>query len=291
MADLTGGASGTMATWTPEVWSKRASITYRAAVVLPPLLDHTWEPELVRGLGDTAHIPQFTQNATSTSRSTFGTGAALTWSAVTESQTDLVVIRMRTKAFRIPVEGMFQMMPNYLTYLTDGIGTAIAVDTDADIAADNTDGFDGLTAIGADNVDVTEDDILTAEAVLNNANAPLKDRFFVFSPNTYNSLRKIEALRNQLYNASGTIDLAAGPGACGHIFTLNCFLSNNLEAGTAGKKNAIFQREAIAYAAQVELKVLHDVNIEDGIFDQYVGYNIYGFKMVKSGSGREVDGK
>ena len=33
------------------------------------------------------------------------------------------------------------------------------------------------------------------------------------------------------------------------------------------------------------------MNIEEGLFNQVAGYSVYGFKLVKTIFGREVDGK
>ena len=291
MAVMTGGASGTMANWTPEVWSKLATITYRSNVVLPDKMDRRWEPELGVGRGDTVNIPAFSQNATSIARTTFGTAAALTFDGVTESQVQLVVNKLRYKAYGIPVEAAIQAMPSYVALLTEGIGTAIAVDVDGDLAGDDTNGLDAFTAIGADNVDVTDDDVLSGETNLNSVNAPMSGRFFVVSPQTRASLLKIDSYRNQLYSSIGKLDASAGPGYLGPLYSLQAFMCNNLEAGSAGKKNAIWQQEAIAFAAQKELTINKDLNVEDGLINQYVGWMVYGYKMVKSTFGREVDGK
>ena len=98
----------TMATWIPEVWSMKPTITYRSNLVAVPLLDHTWEPEIGVGQGDTVNIPGFSQNNAARNRGagtgTFGTGTSITFDAVTEAQTQLVVNRFYYKAFRQPVE-------------------------------------------------------------------------------------------------------------------------------------------------------------------------------------------
>jgi len=56
-------------------------------VVNVPLLDHTWEPEIGVGRGDTVNIAAFTQNTGASNRGagtgTFGTGASLTFTANT----------------------------------------------------------------------------------------------------------------------------------------------------------------------------------------------------------------
>lgn len=288
----------TMATYLPEQWSTLASITYRAETVLVPLLDHRWEPEIGVGQGDTVNVPNFTQNSSPNNRGagagTFGTGASITFDAVTEAQTQIAINRFYYKAFRIPAEMNAQKMAMYVPLLTDGIGQAIALQIDSDIASDNTNGIDAFsTTAGTDNVDITEDDLIEVMTNLNNANAPLDGRYLVVSPASYGSLLKVESLRNQLYAGSiGNLDGNKGQGYVGGpVFTFQVYMSNNLESGTSGKKNGAFQREAVAYASQKKVKMLKDVNIEDGVFDQYLGYEVCGWKEIKDGFGTELAGK
>jgi hypothetical protein len=289
MANMT---ATTMATYLPEQWSSLATITYRSNVVSEPLLDHRWEPEIGVGRGDTVNVPNFTQNTSASKRSTFGTGASLTFDAVQESQTQILVDQMAYKAFRIPAEMGIQAMSIYVPLLTSGIGEAVALKVDSEIAADGTNGYDAFTAIGSDNVDVTDDLLLQAEQVLNDANAPVSGRSLVVSPGTWTSIRKIERYSNSLYAGSvGNVKGDKGPGYVGNLYTFDIYQSNNLEAGTSGTKNAMFQKEAIAFAGQKALTMVKDLNVEDGLFDQYVGYRVYGFKLIKPGFGSEVDGK
>ncbi|NIR13676.1 MAG: hypothetical protein GWN86_06900 [Desulfobacterales bacterium] len=290
MADMT---ATTMATYLPEVWSRLASVTYRSNVVLPDLMDRRWEPEIGVGRGDTVNIPNFTQNNSANKRGTFGTGAAITFDAVTESQTQLAINQLAYKAFRMPVEMSAQAMSTYVPMLTDGIGQAIALTVDSELAGDDTNGIDSFTTTaGTDNVDVTDDDVLEAETNLGNANAPLQSRYMVVSPATRASLMKIDVYRNSLYGgAVGNLPGDKGAGFIGNVYSLGVYESNNLEAGAAGKKNGVFQTEAIAYAAQKELTMLNDMNIEDGMFNQVAGYMVYGFIKVKDNFGTELDGK
>ena len=75
------------------------------------------------------------------------------------------------------------------------------------------------------------------------------------------------------------------------IGSLAAHMSNNLEAGTAGKKNGAFHMEAIAFIEQLKLQTASDLNIEDGVFNQHITYNTCGFKLMKSGVLLELDGK
>lgn len=291
MADMT---ITTMDEWLPQVWSAVASVTYRSNTVLAPLLDHRWEPELGVGRGDTVNIPTFSQNQRSdtVTRSSFGVGAALTFTAVTDTPVQLVVNQMVYHAWRMPVEMSVQSMAAYQMLLNEGVPQSLALQMDYFIASDDTNGLDIFTAIGTDNVDVTDAVILEGETNLNAQNAPLDGRVFVMSPATRGSLMQIDVIRNQLYSGSvGNLAGDKGAGYLGKIYTLDCYMSNNLEAGTSGKKNAIFQKEAIAIAEQQSVKFEKSVNIADGLFNEYVGYIVYGIKLVKTIFGREVDGK
>ena len=291
MADMT---KTTMDEWLPEVWSATATVTYRSNTVFESLLDHRWEPELGVGRGDTVNIPAFTQNQRSdaNTRSAFGTGAAITFTAVTDTQVQLVVDQMAYHAWRMPVEMNLQSMKAYQMLLDQGVPQSLALQMDYYIASDTTNGCDAFTAIGTDNVDITEDVILQGETNLNDQNAPSDGRVFAVSPATRASMIQIEILRNQLYSSSiGNLSADKGPGFIGKIYTLDCYMSNNLKAGTSGKKNAMFQKEAMAIAVQQKVKFEKGINIADGLFNEYIGYIVYGTKMVKSAFGREVDAK
>ena len=295
MADMTGT---TLASYLAEVWSPKVSVTYRAKTVLVPLMDHRWEPELGVGMGDTVNVAGFTQNTGAANRGagtgTFGTGATLTFTANTEAQTQIKVDRFYYMADRRPLEMDGQVMPALNPLLAAGRGQAIALQVDADLAADNTNGLDAFsTVVGTDNVDVTEDDLITIQTNLNNQNAPDSDRYLVVSPATFASIIKIEAIRNQLYApAIGSLSGNAGQGFVGGpVYSLMVFMSNNLESGSNGKKNAGFHTEAIAFIEQMSTQTLQDVNIEDGGFRQFLTFQTCGFKEIKDAFGNELDGK
>ncbi len=285
----------TMQTWVPEVWSSLANLSYHTAVVLPALMDRRWEPELGVGKGDTVNIPQFTQKGRAfvNKRSTFGTGASLTFNYVAESQDQLVANQMAIYAFRMPVEMSAQKMAKYEQLLTDAAGPSIAEQVDYELASGDTYGLDALaTDIGADNVDVTDDLIIEGETNLNTVNAPLEDRFFVFSTGTFGTLRAVEKFANMLYKSSaGNIPQNVGQGYVGDIYSLHCYMSNNLETVSSGKKNFIFHRYALAFAEQVSVKIEKGLNIADGLFNEYAAYNVYGSLMVKDTFGYGVIAK
>ncbi len=287
MADLT---ATTLATYLPEVWSPIATTVYAAKVMLEPLLDHRWEPEVGVGTGDTINIPTFTESTGSEKRSTFGTGASLTLTAVTEAQVQLLINQMAYRAFQLPVEMSVQAMAQYIPALTNDIGGAIAQQVDGEVASDNSNGFDAFAAVGADNEAITENIVLDVEEILNNINAPMEGRYMVVSPATRSDLFRIEVWRNSQYSLAD-INVRAGQGVIGRINGLDVIMSNKLEAGANGKKNFIGQTEAIAFASQTGISMAKDLEISEGLFNVVAGWKVYGFKLVKSGFGREVDAR
>jgi len=287
----------TMASWTPAVWSAKPTVTYRSNTVLEPLVDHSWEPELGVGRGNTVHVAGFTQNNAARNRGagtgTFSTGAAITFDAVTEGQTSILVDRFYYKAFRMPAEGEAQVMPNYINLLLKGHGEAIALQADEDLGDDTTNGIDAFTTVvGTDNVDLTDDNLLEIATNLNNQNAPISERYGVVSPASWASLMKIEAVRNAQYAATiGNMEGDRSAGRVGKILAFDMYMSNNLPSGTAGKKNGFFHKEAIAYIGQVSLQTMTGDNIADGVFKERVTFQTCGFKLMKVAFGNEVCGK
>lgn len=291
MPDITL-SSATTAGYVPQVWSRKSSLVYRKYTVLADKMDRRWEPETGVARGDRINIPIFTQGSTATKRSTFGTAAALTFTNISDSYAVLIVDDMAYKAYRWAQELNQVKIKELESILTEDIGGSVATQIDADLAGDNTDGIDALIAVGVDNVDITLDDLISIETTLNDASAKEEDRFVVVSPASRGSLVNIEKLSNSLYAATtGVVKGDKGKGYLGPVLSFETYMSNNLEAGTAGKKNAAFQRECIALCVSKELQVVRDTNIEDGIIDQIAGYAVYGFKLVKSNHGRELDGK
>ena len=289
MADAT---KTTLATYLPEVWSRLVSVLYEAMVVIEPLMDHSWQPELGAGAGDIVNVPKFTESTSAAKRSTFGTGAGLTYTAVTEGQLQIPVNQMAYKAYRFPVEMSLQVMAKYVPLLVKDISTGISAQIDTELAADDTNGFDAFTAIGSDNEAITEDVLLEAEAVLVSNNMLLSDRFAIWSANSRSDMLQIEVLRNQL-NASvvGSVKGNTSQGFFGNTFTWDNYVCNNLEAGANGTKNYMGQKEAIAFIAQNSVTIRKEIDLDAGLFDIFAGWKAYGFLQMKANAGRQIDAR
>jgi len=282
----------TLDKYLPEVWSRLISVAYEAMVVIEPLMDHSWQPELPVGAGDLVNVPKFTESTSADKRSTFGTGAALTYTAVTEGQLQIPVNQMAYKAYRFPVEMSLQAMSKYVPLLIKDVSTGISAQIDTELAADDTSGFDAFTEIGTDNEQITEETLFEAEAVLVSNNMLLQDRFAVWSANSRADLLQIEVLRNQLNTSVvGSVKGNTSQGFFGHTLTWDNYVCNNLEAGSNGTKNFMGQHEAIAFIAQNDVTVKQQTDLDAGLFDIIAGWKAYGFLLMKANAGRQVNAR
>ena len=91
------------------------------------------------------------------------------------------------------------------------------------------------------------------------------------------------------YTLGTAVDM--GPGYFGDVYTFHTYMSNNLEAGSAGKKNGAWQQEATAFVMQSDIKIVEQIDIDAGFFKIVAGYAVYGQKEVKDSFGNELDGK
>jgi hypothetical protein len=100
----------------------------------------------------------------------------------------------------------------------------------------------------------------------------------------------IERYVNSLNATLGALKDTFGPGYFGDIYGLHCFVSNNLKAGTAGKKYGMHQKEAILVAKQnaitTEMRQPHDE-----IADAVRAWVIWGTIEQRDTFGVEVDGR
>src|SRR3990167_7552232 len=124
MADVT---KTTQSAFLKEVWSNKVSVIYATNVVLANLMDRRWEPEISVGKGDLVNIAPFTKATSASKRSTFGTGASITFVAPTETQIQLAIDQMAYRAYRVPVEISAQQMAQWDTMMVADIGEAIAI--------------------------------------------------------------------------------------------------------------------------------------------------------------------
>ncbi len=238
--------------WVPELWSAFIVDALTKNVVLVNLTDRRWEA-LFEGGGNRVHIPQAaTISATKNAITDVRNPALDDWADTisfanpnpTESTLDLDTRAYAAVKVFEPVEllGKYAVVQHY----SEELGRALAEQIDTDIGAT----LDSTTNNkGTDNVPITDQIIRESREVLDNNNVKHDDRFLVVSPGTLMDMFAIERYANSLYAAStGNFSQDKGRGFVGRIYEFDVYETTNLPSGASGKKNFMFQREAVAFA-------------------------------------------
>lgn len=285
MADVYVGTANTSADdFVPQLWTPFVLEVLRKNVVLADLVWRRFEKELK--LGDTLNVP--TPATTTVSTVTFpGDIGTITFDSPNEDVTQILVNKFAYQAHRIQSPAIKESIVDLVEYYSGEIGKGLAVQLDSDIGAS----LEGTTqVVGTDNVAVIDDNIRRARQYLDDGNINPNQRYGVVSPATLMDLWNIELYRNSLYNVLGKLDTTKGRGFVGTIYGFDFYESTSLPAGTSGKKNLMFQREANALVVQeepvIEFRHPHDV------FATVVrAYILYGNKLMRNAAAVEVDGR
>ena len=274
----------TAANWIAEYWSTLLLETLHKNLVLAPLMDRRFE-KFGRD-GDTIHVPGFAEISATTLTNMTG---SLTFSSNTESVTNISVNTLAYAAVKIDSAARVQNSVGEMEMLTGEIGRAVGQKIDTDVGTE-MDTFS--QTVGTDNVDLTDDNVLRGMQYQDDANADASDRFMAVSPATLGSFRKIDKYMNSLY-ASSSAALAKGinqRGYVGDIYNLGTHVSTNLPAGSAGTKNMLWHRSAVALVMQKDVSVQRR-EPHDELAEAIVAWTVYGIKLMRNAVGVEMDGK
>lgn len=261
----------TSAVFIPEVWSVETLRAAEAALVMAPLVKRY--DSLVKQRGDTIHIPHVS-NLTAQPKAQ---NSEVTLQTVTETETVIDVDQWKEISFEIEdivkVQSQYDLRSEYTEKA--GYGIAKAVDSDllslyASLAT---------TDVGTYGVDITDPDIVSALQVLDEADAPLEDRFFIIAPSQKAAIMKLDKFVKADY--LGQYDMPTpvkrGPNnryLWGDIYGIPTYYTNQIPVTVATPTqthNLMFHREAFALAMQMQPRTQasywqKDLKIEIGSF-------------------------
>ncbi len=276
----------TGANFIPEIWSTDVLEALTDNVVAVPLLDHKYEPLVAAG-GDTIHVPDLATIAARTLSSMTGT---VTFDNNTETKTDISIDTLAYVAIKVDDALRIQSIVPELSLYTSELGRSLAEKMDDDAV-----GSSGLSSasqtVGTDNVDLTDDDILEAMALLDVGNVPHEGRFMLWSPRTKQAMFKVDKFVNSLYAAAvGPLDTNKGRGFLTKIYDADVYDTTNLRAGSSGKRNIYAQTDAIAWVSQKDVQVERRIP-HDELTEAIIVWTLYGLKKMRDASVIEMDGK
>ena len=241
----------TSAVFIPEVWSVETLRAAERALVMAPLVKRY--DTLVKQRGDTIHIPKISNLVANDKTQT----AEVTLQNPTETEVVINVDQWKETSFEIEdivkVQSQYDLRSEY----TSKAGYAIAQAVDTDLLAL----YASLTTtdVGTYGTDIDDPEIVAALQVLDEADAPLEDRFFVIAPSQKAAIMQLDKFVKADY--LGQYDLPTpvkkGPNnryLWGDIYGVPTYYTNQVPvtSGTPDEvHNIMFHREAFALALQL----------------------------------------
>lgn len=277
----------TEAVFVPEVWSPEVLRATEAALVAAPLVKRF--DSLVTGKGDTIHIP----NLSNLSANNKSANTQVVLQAPTETDVTISVDKHKEASFL--VEDLAKVQSNYdlMAEYTTKAGYAIAKAVDSDLLGLYT----GLTTtdVGTYGVDITDPVILAAIEVLDLADVPMEDRYFVIDPTQKTALMKIDKFTRADYlgeyqSAKPAVTGTPSRYMWGDVYGIPVYWTNQVPetAGTPTQQhNMLFHKEAFALAMQLAPRTQSDYILEY-LGNLVVVDTIYGVKCIRSDFGVEV---
>ena len=269
--DTTTGAA-----FIPELWAEPIYKYYEAALKLRGSVDDY--SSMVKGSGDTVHIPKIQMDGTNDKSASTGVTFSI---AGTEGEVQLSINKHKYLANIFEDIALIQSNSELVSKYSKMMGESLARGVEDDIWAE-LDGFNGSVTLGTDNTFAVGD----LESILNTLYS------YDIDPNTCSI-----ALNNQLVAdfmnpstgiASYFIRKDAGgdgtelrTGAVGLVYGMNVFYSRSISSSTSTGAcvGAVYPKEACVFAAQQDVRVQAQYDVEY-LGTKVVADMIYGAKLI-----------
>lgn len=230
----------------PEIWGKEVQIARENKLVMAPRVER-FDVEFSGG-GDILHIPKISNLAAANISTLDGT---LDASAPTETEVTLTVNKWKGVAINVLDLVAAQSRYDLMKFYTQKMGYALALAVDDDLL----DLYDGLAtnAVGTYNTDITDATLRAAVQKLDEADAPMEERYMVIKPSQKNALLGIDKFVR--YDALGSTSTAIRKGDLGELYGVTTFVSNNVVKSVNDTKNLMWQKSAFGLAMVKDVKV------------------------------------
>lgn len=230
----------------PDLWSKNVLMAAKRKLVVVPIVNHSYETELVKG--DNLYIPKTnTISATEVTIGTEGTiknplgTAAVTLTIDKYYEAPAVVDYMSRRQSQVDLVSKSEIESGY----------AISKEIDSSLCALFA-ALSGATGYGTDGAAITDDVLIAAVEELDEADVPEENRSWVFDPSCKADIMKIDKFVRADYFASDVIPTG---GFRKDVYGAPVLITNNLSVGTTGNVGAYLHRDALAIAIQENMDV------------------------------------
>lgn len=248
MADTMNTTTG--AVFIPEIWSAETLRASESALVMAPLVKRY--DSQVKQRGDTLHIPKIS-NLSANDKTQ---GSEVTLQRVTETEATISINKWKETSFEIEDILKAQSQYDLRSEYTEKAGYAIAKVVDTDLLSL----YSSLTStdVGTYGTDITDAVIVAAGLTLDEAEAPVQDRFMIIKPSQKAAIQKLDKFVKADYLGSYNqpTPVVKGPNnryLWGDIYGVPTYYTNQVvtTAGTPSQAhNLLFHKEAFALALQ-----------------------------------------
>ena len=227
----------------PELWSKSVLEAVHDNLVVVPLVDHTWEPELK--FGDTMNVGII--NTVTATEVAIGTEGVVK-NIASGSKVPIIVNQYWEAPVVLDDMTDLQSQVNLVRYSQLESGIAIATKMDGTLC----DLFSSLdTNKGTDGAAMTDNVIINCIETLDEANVPTTERSWIFDPSVRADMYKIDKFVRTDY-----VRMAVVPtGMLGEIYGSRVYITNNLTVQSTGNYGAYLHKRALAIIAQEKSRV------------------------------------
>jgi len=229
----------------PEQWSKKVLDAVRNSLVVVPQVDHAWEAEL--SYGDTMNVGIL--NTVTATEVTVGTEGVI-GDIATGTKLSIVI----DKYFEAPVVigdmTKKQSQVNMIQKAQGLSGYAIAKKMDSTLC-DLFDNLNSNTALGTDGSAITDDVLIAAVELLDEADVPIDGRVWIFDPSSKADIMKIDKFVRSDYGYGDVIPTGAFRK---DVYGAPILITNNLTVNSTGNDGVYMHKSALAIIAQEKMK-------------------------------------
>ncbi len=230
----------------PELWSKNVLEAVKHKLVVVPLVDHTWEPELTKG--DTMNVGVL--NTVAATEVTVGTEGVI--KDMASGAKKQIVINEYWEA-PVVIDDMTNLQTQVNLRVDAETESAYAVAKQIDTSL--CDLFNALTSsggLGTDGAAIVDNVLIAAVELLDEADVPDDGRVWIFDPSAKADMLKIDKFIRVDYVRTQVVPT----GMFGGIYGSNVYITNNLSTTnlSTGANGVYLHKKALAIIAQEKMR-------------------------------------
>ena len=269
----------TAANTIPKIWSKKALIALRAALIIGDKINTQYREDATRG--NTIYIPRISNFEAS--QKTANNQVVL--NAPKDTNVPIYIDQQPHCAFLLEDIAAVQSNLELTAKYTDQAGYAVRKYIDT-LLANQATSFSQST--GVYNTPLTASTVLQSDQILNENDVPVNDRYWIIHPKTLTDLRQIsDYVRydgtgyagGAAWGTIGKTDVHRRPdGLSGMLYNAEVYATTQVMKAGNNISNMFIHEDAMALVMQKELRTQSDYKLEYlahlVVIDAILGYGI-----------------